>query len=381
MVSCRAWEAISCSLLRTDAPPDSAAQNILSIGGNDCIITSLIISCLQDGRGKCTAPPLFWSSDQLLSPNILRAAAEKGFNMQQIQWRDRFNIGVDVIDQAHRRLFSIVQKMMDLYVERHEDKFACVEGIKYFKSYAVKHFEEEEAYMRKIGYSGYSAHKKHHDKMKLETLPELERLLYASNFSTEMVQRFIGVCTGWLTGHIMIEDRAIIGQGNDNLAPMRPAVKLSVIQSVILLPLQEIFGCKIQYIGKFSTKDAINYEQCYELVYTTQEGSRLRVILVMGEQMLLRAAGVVFGIDFYEKSAVVSFAIQEIAQNLIQRAASSFGKQPDEYQLEKGHFLDYEEFSELFKDQSPQYSLLFHVGQESFALCIDQKLNFPAPTP
>ena len=74
--------------------------------------------------------------------------------MHQIQWQDRFNIGVDAIDEAHRKLFSIVQKIMELYVEQHKNKFACVEGIKYFKSYALKHFTEEEAYMREIGYSG-----------------------------------------------------------------------------------------------------------------------------------------------------------------------------------------------------------------------------------
>lgn len=58
--------------------------------------------------------------------------------MQQIQWQDRFKIGVDSIDQAHHRLFAIVQKIMELYVERHESKFACVEGIKFFQAYALK---------------------------------------------------------------------------------------------------------------------------------------------------------------------------------------------------------------------------------------------------
>lgn len=297
--------------------------------------------------------------------------------MQQIQWQDRFNIGVEIIDQAHRRLFSIVQKMMDLYVERHENKFACVEGIKYFKAYALKHFAEEEAYMRKTGYAGYSDHKRHHDKMRWETLPELERLLYDSDFSTEAVQRFIGVCTGWLTGHIIIEDRGIIGEGVDRLAPMRPDDELSVIHSVIVLPLREIFGCQVQYVGKFSTKDAILYEQYYELTYRTQAGDRLRVILIMGEQMLLRAAGLMFGIDFYEKNEIVCFAIQELAQNLIQRAAAGFGGQPDEYQLEKGRFLDHEEFGERYRAQPPQYSLLFHVNHESFALCIDLLTSGP----
>ncbi len=300
--------------------------------------------------------------------------------MLQFQWRDRFSIGVEMIDQAHRRLFSIVQKMMDLYVERHENKFACVEGIKYFKAYTLKHFAEEEAYMRKIGYSGYLAHKKIHDRMRYETLPELERLLYASNFSAEMVQRFIGVCTGWLTGHIIIEDRAIIGEKTKELVPMRLDDEMSVIQTVILSPLQEILGCRIQYVGKFSPKDIILNEQFYELTYSTQEGRRLRVILVMGQQLLLQAAGLMFGIDFYEKNDIVCFAIQEIAQNLMQRAAVDFGKQPDEYQLEKGRFLDHEEFLEIFKEQSPQYSLLFHVEQDSFAICIDQIPQLDSPT-
>ncbi len=299
--------------------------------------------------------------------------------MQQIQWRDRFGIGVEIIDQAHHRLFSIVQKMMDLYVERHEDKFACVEGIKYFKAYALKHFAEEEAYMRKIGYPRYSAHKKIHDRMKWETLPELERLLYASDFSTEMVQRFIGVCTGWLTGHILVEDRAIIQGRNDVWTPMGLDDEPSVIQAVIIAPLQEIFGCPIQFIGHFSTKDEILYEQYYELTYSDQEGDRLRIILVMGEHLLLQAAGQLFGIDFYEKNEIVSFAIQEIAQNLLHRAAFTFGRQPDEYQLDKVRSLDHAAFSEIFKEQPPAHSLLFCVHQESFALCIDQILHAGAP--
>ena len=299
--------------------------------------------------------------------------------MQQIEWKDRFNIGVEIIDQAHHGLFSIVQKMMDLYVERHKDKFACVEGIKYFKAYALKHFAEEEAYMHQIGYPGYAAHKKIHDRMRYETLPELEPLLYESDFSVEAVQRFIGVCTGWLTGHILVEDRAIVGGGSGELAPIQFDDEMSVIQAVIIAPLQEILGCPIQFTGQFSVRDMILHEQCYELIYSTREGKRLRIILVMGQQMLLHAAGLMFGIDFYEKSDIVGFALQEIAQNLIQRAAVSFGRQPDEFQLEKGCFLEHEEFLEQFKDRSPQYSLLFRVGQESFALCIDQMACPDAP--
>ena len=32
----------------------------------------------------------------------------------QLEWQDRFNIGVEIVDQAHHRLFSIVQKPTSL---------------------------------------------------------------------------------------------------------------------------------------------------------------------------------------------------------------------------------------------------------------------------
>ena len=291
--------------------------------------------------------------------------------MQQIHWEDRFGIGVEIIDEAHRKLFSIVEKILDLYVEKHEDKFACVEGIKYFKAYAFRHFAEEEAYMREIGYPGYLAHKKIHDRMRWETLPALEHLLYATDFSTQAVQRFVGVCTGWLTGHIIIEDRAITGRAAAETDSLDLNDEPSVIQAVIVAPLQEIFGCSIQFIGAFSTKDLIDDAQYCQLLYRTRDGRRLRAVLVMGEQLLLRAAGLMFGMDFYEKSEIVCFAMQEIAQNLIQRAAVCFHRDPDAYQMETDGFLEREEYLRLFREREPQYSLLFRIHQECFALCLD----------
>lgn len=292
--------------------------------------------------------------------------------MQQIQWQDRFNIGVEVVDLAHRKLFSIVQKMMELYIEKHENKFVCIEGIKYFKAYALKHFAEEEAYMLEIGYPGYFAHKKLHDKMRWETLPMLEEALYASDFSVEEVQRFIGVCTGWLTGHIIIEDRAITGKTPSELAPINLNDELSVIHGVILYPLQEMFGCDIQFLDHFSTKDTIVNAQYYELTYCSQKGQNLRFILVIGERLLLSATGLLFGIDFYARNEIVRFAMQEIIQNLMQRAAVRFGSDPTAYQLEEERFLTKEEYEQIFEENPPQYSLLFSVERDCFAICIDQ---------
>lgn len=293
-------------------------------------------------------------------------------DMRQLEWQERFNIGVEMVDQAHRRLFATVDKIMELYVERHEGRFACAEGIKYFKAYALKHFAEEEAYMQKIGYSGYPAHKRIHDKMRRETLPALERELYATDFSTKAVQRFIGVCIGWLTGHILIEDRAITGKTAGEFTPPRMDDELSVIQAVIIEPLQEILGLNVQFMGRFSTKDVIQDARYYEMTYRIGPGKRIRFVLVIGGEPMLRAAGMMFGVEFYSMDEAARFAIRELAQNLIRRASACFERDSSAYEMEEDHFLEAWEYNQEFSERAPQYSLLFHVARDCFALCIDQ---------
>ena len=131
---------------------------------------------------------------------------------KEIKWNDRFNIGVDSIDTAHRRLFSIVGKLISLNEDETKQQHACREGIKYFKSYTIKHFEDEEAYMRSINYPNLAIHKSLHDSLRDKTLPALEEEMAAQDYSRESVQHFLGICVGWLNGHIMVEDRAITGK-------------------------------------------------------------------------------------------------------------------------------------------------------------------------
>ncbi len=75
--------------------------------------------------------------------------------VSEVKWDDRFNIGVEVVDRAHRRLFAIVNKLLAMNTDTEKNRHACKEGIKFFKNYAVKHFSEEEAYMKSINYKGY----------------------------------------------------------------------------------------------------------------------------------------------------------------------------------------------------------------------------------
>ena len=135
--------------------------------------------------------------------------------MAEIKWNDRYNLGVEEIDKAHQKLFAIVNKLISFTENPDKQQHACREGIKYFKSYTLRHFAEEEAYMQSIAYAKLSMHKRLHDNLRDKTLPALEDELEAQNYSVESVQHFIGIGVGWLTSHIMVEDLAIIGKNTN----------------------------------------------------------------------------------------------------------------------------------------------------------------------
>ena len=111
----------------------------------------------------------------------------------KFEWRDEFNIGVDIIDKEHQRLFKIINKLFMFKDEGKDDQWTCQEGIKFFKGHTMKHFAEEEAYMQSIGYAGLEQHRLIHNGFKQNTLPALEQELERTNYAPDSVDHFLGV--------------------------------------------------------------------------------------------------------------------------------------------------------------------------------------------
>ena len=161
------------------------------------------------------------------------------------EWNKQFNIGVASIDHAHQKLFSIVRKLIHLSEDEDNGQWACAEGIKYFRNYAMEHFSDEEAYMKSIGYGGYEIHKHLHDDMRYKTLPALEKDLLESNYSQESIHHFIGICLGWLTAHIMIEDRAITGKVSNKWKKDHTKEDTQALEDALADSIQEIFTNRV----------------------------------------------------------------------------------------------------------------------------------------
>ena len=47
----------------------------------------------------------------------------------RFEWREEYDVGVEVIDQEHRRLFRIIDKLFRFKAEEKDSQWTCQEGI------------------------------------------------------------------------------------------------------------------------------------------------------------------------------------------------------------------------------------------------------------
>lgn len=118
--------------------------------------------------------------------------------MAFLQWDDKLDVGVDKMNDQHKRLIDIMNKL-------HEDnsngaaKATLLKDATELATLAIKHFREEEQYMESIGYEGLDSHKRIHaalEKTLGEHMAAIQRPTGA--FSDE----FFYFLRSWLRAHI-----------------------------------------------------------------------------------------------------------------------------------------------------------------------------------
>lgn len=298
--------------------------------------------------------------------------------MAEIKWNDRFNLGVEEIDKAHQKLFSIVNKLIAFTENPDKQVHACKEGIKYFKSYAVKHFAEEEAYMKSIAYAKLPMHKSLHDNLRDKTLPALEEELEAQNYSVESVQHFIGICIGWLTGHIMVEDCAIVGMNHNKWVQNATDDKLDALIESTTQGLKALCRSQVQLVSQhYSGENFVSGNPlCYRLTYRSKDDDKLQVHLVFEDSVAIRTLNDILDMDIKRVDRTVIDAMKMLAEQFIDYI-DNFFPILTKYTIEKKDVLSFEIFSKLFYKQCPACSLLFNVDDKGYvAMCMD---TFNAP--
>ena len=288
----------------------------------------------------------------------------------QFEWQEEFNIGVDVIDKEHQRLFKIINKLFRMKEEEKNGQWACQEGIKFFKGHAMKHFADEEAYMASIGYEGLEQHKRIHKGFRENTLPALEQELEQSGYTEDTIDHFLGVCAGWLIGHTLTEDMAITGKKIRKWENLLPGEELAAMKKVIVQLVFDMFHLESQMISDAYNGEKFGRGVYYRMVYGAgQEDQKQEIILVFEEQLLINTVGKALGIQTGKLESKLVHATRYTAQQFVSRILEHFPT-AEGYKLKEENLLSYEEFRKIIENEKLQASLLFNTGAGYFSYCV-----------
>ncbi len=287
----------------------------------------------------------------------------------RLVWQDRFNIGVDIIDKEHKKLFRIINKLFAFGEDEEKSQWVCQEGIKYFKDHAMKHFADEEAYMESINYSGLQVHKRIHDDFREKILPALQEELEESDYSEDAVSHFLGVCTGWLLGHTLTEDRAITGKTISMWDELLPEEAHIAMRQAILQQMYDMFQLDAKVLSESYGGEKFGKGIYYRIIYSNEKGEKWENILVFEENLLINTVGKLIGIKTDKVTVMLVNAVRYTARQCVERIMEHFPSST-KYKIKSENLLTYEQFRKVFEREKPQFSMLFDTGAGYFAYCV-----------
>ena len=124
--------------------------------------------------------------------------------MEPIEWTDSFSVGVALLDEQHRRLIDMLNKMIkDPAADTRSETVADV--LTDMTRYAQEHFKAEEELMNEHGYPRLDEHKEQH----LGFQEKVARLCFATvKGQASVPQELMEYLQKWLIHHILQEDMA-----------------------------------------------------------------------------------------------------------------------------------------------------------------------------
>ncbi len=123
--------------------------------------------------------------------------------MTELQWKPRYELGIPLIDEQHKRIFFLLNQLHQSVIGRksREDVETVLQGL---MRQTAEHFHTEEAFMEQMGFPGLEGHRGQHSKL-LDGLHGLEVRFREGDASMAMlVTTFLG---SWLRHHIHEGDR------------------------------------------------------------------------------------------------------------------------------------------------------------------------------
>lgn len=295
----------------------------------------------------------------------------------EIKWDDRYCIGIEKLDQEHRQLFRIAQRMVDSLQDggiSDEKKrlFIMREGCKYLRSYWKRHAIDEEEYMRKIQYPDYNRHKKAHDDFYDRQLSNCDEMIDSDSCTREEVMAFMGQEVGWLLEHITTMDLAIAGKGYLS----RPKI-VNMDQELLVEQMNQLFKATINMDLQVHIVDD-NYqggqmnETIFHEINYEKEGKPLTLFVGIEKELAIAAIRTLYEGEIAEYEAMILATLDVFGVTFWKTfGIHVLGEQKD-IRFVDSHIRITHHLREMFRKKQPKVSYLFDTRNGKFFLASDQ---------
>lgn len=126
--------------------------------------------------------------------------------MDLIPWEDRFALGISEIDEQHKKMLSIINKLYRLLEEKKNgsrEEIAAI--IQEMVDYAVYHFQTEEKYFELFGYEKSKEHIEIHNQYRTKVGDWFKR--YSETGDGAVFFEISAYLQDWWVWHINNTDR------------------------------------------------------------------------------------------------------------------------------------------------------------------------------
>ncbi|MGI5865054.1 MAG: bacteriohemerythrin [Myxococcales bacterium] len=124
-----------------------------------------------------------------------------------IRWTQDLTVGIEAIDRQHRRLFEIVDGLLEA-MQSGKGRAEVAKVLDFLNEYVLEHFALEERAMQEMNDPNYASHKAEHDVFR-KTIDRLKRLHEEGGARTALVIEINHHVCGWLRNHIAKTDVTI----------------------------------------------------------------------------------------------------------------------------------------------------------------------------
>jgi len=126
--------------------------------------------------------------------------------MPLIPWDNKFELGINEIDEQHKKMLSIINRAYDIFEnKKHEDQSELNQLIKEMTDYADYHFETEEKYFKLYGYEKMESHIEVHNQYRTK-IEDWQRQ-YNENKDVSLFFEISKYLQDWWIWHINNTDR------------------------------------------------------------------------------------------------------------------------------------------------------------------------------